>query len=224
MSVLRVATYNLRDFKDDPSAAAEIVRRLAPDVLCLQEVPRRFNTAWPVSGFARTCGMLWSGAHRGSGGTTVLTSLRTSVRSVEHCRLPVPVPQRRRGYAVASLDASGPLLVASVHLPLSAHERLDHAHRVLADTGQRAGAVILAGDLNEGPGEGVDAWLNQQLHRLDDAAPSYPSRTPTAALDAIYGSAEVERVDSDPVELPEALLERASDHRPVWVDVRLRHR
>ncbi len=222
MRVLRVATYNLRDFKDDPAAAAEIVRRLAPDILCLQEVPRRFNTAWPVSGFARAAGMLWSGAHRGSGGTTVLTSLRTAVRAVGHHRLPVPVPQRRRGYAVASVDSPAPLVVVSVHLPLSARERLDHAQRVVADTGARDGALILAGDLNEGPGEGVDTWLTRRLHRLDDAAPSYPSRSPAAALDAIYGSVEVERVDSDPVDVPEALLERASDHRPVWVDVRLR--
>lgn len=221
MSVLRVATYNLRDFKDDPSAAAEIVRRLAPDVLCLQEVPRRLNTAWPVSAFARAAGMLWTGSHRGSGGTTVLTSLRLSVRSVEHRRLPVPVPQRRRGYAVASVDASSPLLVASIHLPLTAQARVDHAQSVLAETAEWSGALVVAGDVNEGPGAGVDACLSRHLRRLDDAAPSYPSSAPSSAIDAIYGSAAVERVDADPVDLPEALVRRASDHRPVWVDVRV---
>jgi len=38
--ILRVASYNLRDFKDDAQAAARVVRAINPDVLCLQEVPR----------------------------------------------------------------------------------------------------------------------------------------------------------------------------------------
>ena len=41
MTTLRVATYNTRDFLDDHRLAARIVRAVAPDILCLQEVPRR---------------------------------------------------------------------------------------------------------------------------------------------------------------------------------------
>ena len=39
-SSLRVASYNVRDLKDDVDAAARVVRAIDPDVLCLQEVPR----------------------------------------------------------------------------------------------------------------------------------------------------------------------------------------
>jgi endonuclease/exonuclease/phosphatase family metal-dependent hydrolase len=38
VTTLRVATYNTRDFLDDHRLAARIVRAVAPDILCLQEV------------------------------------------------------------------------------------------------------------------------------------------------------------------------------------------
>ena len=41
MPAVRVASYNTRDFLDDHHLAARVVRAVDPDVLCLQEVPRR---------------------------------------------------------------------------------------------------------------------------------------------------------------------------------------
>jgi len=91
-----------------------------PDVLCLQEVPRRLFSTWRVSAFAQECGMFWSGRHRGSGGTTVFTSLRVQVPESRHYRLRVAALQRTRGYAVLRVGPAGhqPLVVASVHLSL----------------------------------------------------------------------------------------------------------
>ena len=78
-----------------------------------------------VAEFARRCGMMWSGVHRGSGGTTILTSLRVDVGRVRHERLRVPRLQRERGYALASaaLPAHTAVDVVSVHLSLDADER-----------------------------------------------------------------------------------------------------
>ena len=52
---VRVASYNTRDFLDDHHLAARIVRAVDPDVLCLQEVPRRLFGGWRVRRFARAC-------------------------------------------------------------------------------------------------------------------------------------------------------------------------
>ena len=62
MTGMRVASYNLKDFTLDRHAAARVVRAIDPDVLCLQEVPRRLFGAWRVSAFAAECGMYWSGS------------------------------------------------------------------------------------------------------------------------------------------------------------------
>ena len=72
-----------------------------PDVLCLQEVPRRLFGGWRVARFAAACGLSWPGRHRGSGGTTVLTSrpgARRRVRAPAAAgALARPHPRVRRG-------------------------------------------------------------------------------------------------------------------------------
>ena len=47
-----MASYNVRDLKDDVAAAAGVVRAIAPDVLCLQEVPRHPFSGHRVAEFA----------------------------------------------------------------------------------------------------------------------------------------------------------------------------
>ena len=139
VSSIRVASYNLRDFKDDPAAAARVIRAIDPDVLCLQEVPRRLLSSFRVAGFARRCGMYWSGRHRGSGGTTIFTSLRVDVAESRHHRLRVARLQRTRGYAVIRVAPPGhePLVAASVHLSLDAAERERHAGEILRTVSRR---------------------------------------------------------------------------------------
>jgi endonuclease/exonuclease/phosphatase family metal-dependent hydrolase len=217
---IRVASYNLRDFKDDVAAAARVVRAVDPDVLCLQEVPRRLLASARVASFAARCGMYWSGAHRGSGGTTVMTSLRVQVIGARHGRLAVPFLQRTRGYAVAHVAPPGgvPLAVASVHLSLDAAERERHAAQVLASvTGQ--GPAIVAGDLNEG--ESGAAWqlLATPLRLVSPAAPTFPARAPRSLLDVIFASPGLAVLPHADVPLDRGDLVAASDHLPVWVDL-----
>ena len=121
MAAVRVATYNTRDFLDDHHLAARVVRAVDPDVLCLQEVPRRAFAGWRVARFARACGLRWPGRHRGSGGTTVFTSDRVRVVDCGHHHLPVRWPDRTRGFAVVRVAVPGGELTAvSVHLSLKA--------------------------------------------------------------------------------------------------------
>lgn len=218
--VLRVATYNLHDLLDDRAAATRVVRRIGPDVLCLQEVPRRLTTELRLPAFARACGLWWAGGRIGTGGTAVLTALRVRVHARWSCRLPVRFPDRTRGYAAVdvSLGSVRPVVVASVHLGLRAAERERHAEAVLAGLGPRA---VVAGDLNEGA-DGPAARLLASRHRTVSAGEAtYPAQAPRSTLDVILASADLAVVEGGSVELDEEDLSAGSDHRPVWVDLAL---
>ncbi len=130
---IRVASYNLCDLLDDRFAAARVIRAIDPDILCLQEVPRRLLASRSVAKFARECEMSWPGGHRGSGRTTIFTSARVEVATSSHHRLWVRPFARRRGYAVTTVALSGQrsLVAVSVHLSLDAAERQRHAAYVL---------------------------------------------------------------------------------------------
>jgi endonuclease/exonuclease/phosphatase family metal-dependent hydrolase len=222
VTAIRIATYNVRDFKDDRAAAARVVRAIAPDILCLQEVPRRLFSTFRVAAFAAHCGMFWSGRHRGSGGTTIFTSLRVQVAESAHYGLRVAPLRRTRGYAVLRAGPPGcrPLLAASVHLSLDVAERQRHTAHVL---GRLAGGspMVLAGDLNEG--EEGRAWglIAGSMSLISPTTPTFPAARPRVLLDAVFGSAELKVHPHAEIALPMADVVAASDHRPVWVDVEL---
>lgn len=222
MTTIRVASYNLKDFTLDRSAAARVVQAMDPDVLCLQEVPRRLLSTFRVSAFAAECGMFWSGRHRGSGGTTIFTSLRVQVAESRHYRLRVARLQRTRGYAVIRVAPPGrePLVVGSVHLSLDEGERERHAGEILAIL-SGGGPVLLAGDLNEG--ESGRAWrlFASPLRLVSPTTPTFPAWSPRSLLDVVFASPELTVLPHREVDFSQADLVAASDHRPVWVDLDL---
>ncbi|MEW1953292.1 endonuclease/exonuclease/phosphatase family protein [Terrabacter sp. NPDC080008] len=215
-------SYNLHDLRDDRAAAARIVRAVAPDVLCVQEVPRRLTTELRVPRLARACGLVWHRRRLGTGGTAVLTAPGLTVHEVLRGRLPVRFPDRTRGYAAATVSLPGdgprtsPVTVASIHLGLKPAERARHAAAVLERLGERA---VVAGDLNEGPGGTAYAIVAERYPLASSGAPTFPARQPTAALDAVFAAAALRVLPTDPVPLDLRDLEAASDHRPVWVDL-----
>lgn len=221
---LRIASYNTRDFLDDRSAAARVVRTISPDILCLQEVPRRIFAGRRVRRFAAECGMRWPGGHRGSGGTTIFVNDRVTVDAVWHRRLAVAAPMRTRGYAMARLvpPSGRPVVVASIHLSLLAGERHAHTRQILDHLTELAGShgrVIVAGDLNER--ETGLAWrlLGSRLALVSPTAATFPAARPRSLLDVIFASPELPVLPHRAIELAEEDVRGASDHRPVWVDL-----
>ena len=222
MAVVRVASYNTRDFLDDHRLAARLVRAVDPDVLCLQEVPRRFLGGWRTARFARACGMHWSGRHRGSGGTTVFTSPRVRVLASDHQRLPVRWPDRTRGYAVVRVrtEGGGELTAVSVHLSLKPGERVVHTERILAWIAE-LGPLVLAGDLNE-DSSGA-AWqlidVPDRLRLVSPPVPTFPAARPRRRLDVVFASPSLAPLPHREVAVPDEAWARASDHRATWVDL-----
>ena len=222
---MRVASYNLRDLKDDTDAAARVVRAINPDVLCLQEVPRHVLASHRIASFAARCGLYWSGGHRGSGGTTIMSSLRMDAADVQHSPLKVARLQRARGYAVshARLPGHPRVTFVSIHLSLDPGERARHAATVLKALPPDE-PLVVAGDLNEGPQGRAWTAIAGRLRLTSVDAPTYPAGSPIHRLDAIFASPMMSVVPScngDTVELDPADLVAATDHLPVWVDLDL---
>jgi endonuclease/exonuclease/phosphatase family metal-dependent hydrolase len=221
-------SWNLHDLRDDRAAAVRVIRAVDPDVLCLQEVPRRLTTELRVPPFARACRMVWHRRRLGTGGTTVLTAPRVVVHDVVGRRLPVRFPDRTRGYAAATVSLPGdgssaaPVTVASIHLGLRPGERSRHVAAVLAGLAQQPGSgerAVVAGDLNEGPGGTAYDLLASRYPVASAGEPTFPADQPTSALDAVFAAGCLRAVPSLPVAVDERDLRSASDHRPVWVDL-----
>ena len=221
--ILRVASYNLRDFKDDTDAAARIVQAIDADVWCLQEVPRHLLSSYRTASFAARCGLYWSGDNRGSGGTTVMSSPRVDAANVTHVPLKVGGRfQRPRGYAVSQVRLHGHHSVSfvSIHLGLDSAERARHAAEVVNALPEDT-PLVVAGDLNEA--SDGEAWMTfgQRLRAVTGVAPTFPARNPRLRLDVIFASPRLSLVPSDPITLDPGDLAAATDHLPVWVDLDL---
>ena len=218
---LRVMSYNVQDFTADHAAAARVVRAVRPDVLCLQEVPRRLTTEFRLPAFARACALYWAGGRLGTGGTAVLTALRVRVHGTSRRRLAVRFPDRTRGYAAVDVSLPGwlPITVLSVHLSLGTEERQRHVEAILAGLRQR---VVVAGDINEGTEGPAHRRLAGRLVLASGTQPTFPADSPRSALDVIFASADLATLSASELDLADLDVEdltAASDHRPVWIDV-----
>jgi endonuclease/exonuclease/phosphatase family metal-dependent hydrolase len=221
---LRVLSFNVHGLRDDVDAVAEVVRAADPDVACVQEAPKLLRWRTRCARLARECGLLYVSGGGSTGGTAMLAHLRVRPTEVAVALLARSFGWPSRGIASAVVEKAGArVAVASVHLPLDAPGRLDHAGRVLAHQDMRAEAyTVVAGDLNEPPAG--PAW--QRLHEAGlrdlgpDSGPTYPATGPYKRIDAILGTAGVEVVDYQVIDSEAA--RRASDHRPVLATLRVR--
>jgi len=221
---LRVLSWNVHGLRDDRRALTRLVRDLDPDVFCVQEAPKYVRWRAKCAAFARDCGLLYVTGGGTTGGSALFAHLRVDVEKAQETCLSRQWGWPARGVAAADLiKGSARLTVASMHLPLDAAERLDHAHRVVAicrSLGNRH--VLAAGDINERPGQAAwQAFADGGLRDLGPGTgPTFPAVEPRKRIDGAVGSEGLEVVGYEVVDRPG--VQWASDHRPVLVTVRLR--
>jgi endonuclease/exonuclease/phosphatase family metal-dependent hydrolase len=133
----------------------------------------------------------------------------------------------RRGATLVSVappDRSGPLLrVASVHLGVSAPERLDHAEQLVQRLIAARLPVVVAGDLNEQPNGPVwQAFSAIATDPAPEAPMTFSTRRPRRRIDAVLTGPQVETVEYGRWSPDRRDAELASDHLPVLSLIRYR--
>jgi endonuclease/exonuclease/phosphatase family metal-dependent hydrolase len=218
---LRLLTWNVRDMLGDPLAVHRVLRAAQADLVCLQESPRWPGSRWQLRRLAAASGLSYLAGGRASAGTSVLIGPRARTDSAQALTLPVATWRTRpRGAVIVSVAVPGrpgaPVLtVACLHLGLAAAERAHHVG-LLTQLLTGRGRLVLAGDLNEGPGSA--SWTGLAALAADpapDAGPTFPSWDPRRRIDAVLVSPGVQVLEYDAWRPAERDLTLASDHRPV---------
>jgi endonuclease/exonuclease/phosphatase family metal-dependent hydrolase len=225
---LRVLSYNVHGLRDDRAALAGLVRDLAPDVVVVQEAPRRFRWRHRCAALADDFGMVVAAGGLPSLGNLLLTTLRVRVHDTWCLRYPLTPGRHLRGAAFARCSVRGAgFTVSGSHLATDPAERPDQAARWKAALSELDGPLIAAADLNEGPGGG--AWRTVADGLIDAAGSSgsgeratFPATLPRSRLDGLFVSADIEVSRYDVIETDQA--RKASDHLPVLVDLLLPER
>ena len=217
---LRVMSYNVHGLGDDRAAVIELVRELAPDVLIVQEAPRRFRWRHKCAAFADDAGLVVAAGGLPALGNLVLVSLRVRVHETWCMRFPLTPGRHLRGAAfVRGSVRGGRFTVSGSHLATDPAERPDQAALWKQALDAIEGPVIAAGDLNEGPGGG--AWRTVEDGLVSSAAGrfTYPATLPARLIDGLFVTPDITIEKYEVVETD--LARRASDHLPVVADLTL---
>lgn len=232
MEPLKVATYNIRkcigtDRRRDPARILQVLREIDADIIALQEADRRFGMRlsaiplpmlsaesdyMPVSLSGRAHGIGWHG-------NAILLRRGIEIRHAQPLPLPMLEP---RGAVVAEVRVNGaPFRVIGVHLDLSGLWRRRQIRTILGylDSAAQHLPTIIMGDFNQWSDRGALSEFAFHHHRLVQTPPSFHSHRPVARLDRIIVSHEIAVEEAGVHASP--LARRASDHLPLWTQIRI---
>ncbi|MBM0239885.1 endonuclease/exonuclease/phosphatase family protein [Micromonospora sp. ATA32] len=222
---LRVVSYNIHSQRDDTAALAAVVREAAPDVVIVQEAPRRFRWRQKSAALAESFGLVVAAGGLPSLGNLLLTSLRVRVLDTRCQRFPLTPGRHLRGAAFADCAVGGArFTLAGSHLSTDPLERPAQAAAFKRELAAAELPVVAGADLNEGP-DGA-AWRTVGDGLTDTAVAAdradrhtYSSANPRRRIDAVFVDPRISVVGYDVVDTSQT--RRASDHFPVLVDLLL---
>jgi endonuclease/exonuclease/phosphatase family metal-dependent hydrolase len=220
MPGLRVVSYNVHGLRDDRDALVAVVRGLAPDVVILQEAPRRLRWRTRGASLAHDLGLVVAAGGLPALGNLVLTSLRVRVHEAWCLRYPLTPGRHLRGAVFARCSVGRTrFAVAGSHLSTDPGERPAQATILKKALSEVDVPVVLAADLNENS-TGV-AWRTL-AEGLTDAGtgadrPTFSCASPRDRIDALFVDPRVEVRRYQVVDSTAA--RRASDHFPIVADL-----
>jgi endonuclease/exonuclease/phosphatase family metal-dependent hydrolase len=220
---MRVLSWNVHGLRDDRRVLTQLVRDCDPDVFLVQEAPKYLRWRARCAALARECGLLYVTGGGTTGGSALLVNMRVDVKRTAEVCLSRQWGWPARGVAAAVVAKEGAqIAVASIHLPLDPPQRLEHARRIVEILDRSdAPRALAGGDINERPGH--SAWQTLYDAGLRDlgpgSGPTFPAARPQKRIDGVLATDAVEVLDYEVLDAPG--VERASDHRPVLVTVRV---
>lgn len=222
---IRVVSYNIHSSRDDLRALASVVRDLAPDVLVVQEGPRRFRWRAKCARLAREFNMIYAVGGLPSLGNLILTNFRVRVHDTWSLQYPLTPGRHMRGAAFTTCSVGRvPFAVAGSHLSTDPAERPGQATLLKKALAEVDMPVVLAVDLNEGSGGAAWRTLADGLGDAAEHAGSadratFPCADPRERIDAFLVDPRIRVVGYDVVDTEQ--VRRASDHFPILADLEL---
>jgi endonuclease/exonuclease/phosphatase family metal-dependent hydrolase len=226
---VRVLTYNVHGQRDDRAALASVVRAAAPDIVIVQEAPRRLRWRTKCAALAHSWGMVYAAGGLPALGNLIVTTQRIRVHETWCLRYPLTPGRHLRGAAFAKCSIIGPsgqsleFVVAGTHLATDDAERPGQAQAFKDAASATADPIIVGLDANERPGgpswQIVSGGLVDAAADRGDERPTFPSAHPTRRLDAVFVDPRWTVTAYDVIATDDAVA--ASDHLPVIVDARL---
>ncbi len=230
--MLKVATYNIHkcvgnDRRRDPERTLEVLRELDADIIALQEADRRFGqretclpfhkldreTPWKHVPFSmRSNGLGWHG-------NAILVRDEMQIRHHEPLHLPTLEP---RGAVLVEVQTQkGMLRIIGVHLDLSGLWRRRQIRALLKWLEQAPWHMptIIMGDFNQWSNRGAMSEFAFHHHRILQTPKSFHATRPIAALDRIIISHDLHATD---IGVHNSIIaQQASDHLPVWANIKM---
>lgn len=227
-NVIRIMSYNIRNAKGldditDYKRIANVIQSLNPDIVALQEldsVTGRSKGINVISELAtRTCMYPVFGSAIAFDGGKYGVGLLSKKRplSVKHQAL--PGKEEKRTLLIAEFDN---YIVCCTHLSLTEEDRKTSVSMINTEIQNYDKPVFLAGDLNTEPDSDDIKILAENWKILSDSnQKTFPADNPESTLDYILGYAKNKEIYSvfQAKTVKEPL---ASDHRPIFVDVRIK--
>jgi endonuclease/exonuclease/phosphatase family metal-dependent hydrolase len=222
---LRLMSYNVHGLRGDLDAMAELVRSQRPDVVAVQEAPRRLRWRSRCADLARRFQMVYAAGGLPGLGNLLVVDMRVRVHDTWCLRYPLTPGRHMRGAALARCSVGGSaFVVAGTHLATDPDERPGQAAILAKALAEVPEPLIVAGDFNEEPGGA--AWTAVADGRIDAGDPAgaggaatYPAAAATLRLDGVLVDRRFGISDCRVLDTAEA--RRASDHLPVVVDLTL---
>ncbi|GAA0424497.1 hypothetical protein Aca07nite_20910 [Actinoplanes capillaceus] len=217
---LRVVSWNVHGLRDDRAALIGLVRDLAPDVLVVQEAPRRFRWRQKCARLASETGLVVAAGGLPSLGNLLLVSLRVAIRRSWCMRYPLTPGRHLRGAVFAEGAVRGATFtVSGSHLATDPAERPSQAACWKAELDRIEGPMIVAADLNEGPGGSAWRMVEDGLLGSVENAPTFPAAVPSRRIDGLFVTpgVAIERYEIISTERTRV----ASDHLPIVADLLL---
>ena len=226
-SSLRIMSYNVRnakgmDLKTDYARVAAVMNGLTPDVIAVQELDngtRRSGGKDVLAELASLAAMYATyGAAIEYDGGKYGVGILSREEPLSHYNVPLPGREEERTILVAEFNE---YIFASTHWSLTKEDRVASVDIVCEIAEQYDKPVFMAGDFNMTPESEELQLLTKNWIVLNNLKlNTFPSDSPDRCIDYvfIYSNPDVEAKLLQNNVLNEPI---ASDHRPVFVDVKL---
>lgn len=227
-NTIRIMSYNVHncigmDNITDYQRIADVINNVHPDVVAIQEldsVTQRNNQVFALKELAiHTCMFYVYGPAIDFQGGKYGIGILSKEKPVRYFMQSLPGREEKRLLLVAEFDK---YVVCCTHLSLTEEDRLLSVPVIVEALKGISKPVFLAGDMNSEQGSSVQQTLQEKFVPLNNYKQNtFPSQNPNICIDFIYGfnNGNQYSVLNRKVLNNETL---ASDHLPLFVDVRLK--